>query len=119
MSRGMLAKQNTASSMASADFSNHTEEPFPKFIFVTADKDFQRSSVLIGAKRHAEVLQGKMFRKTGSCKVLSLSDSNSEGWSHRFYPASKLYSIYRKHPFDDERYLGVKCFHTVLLEEKK
>jgi hypothetical protein len=90
------------------------------FIYITADKDFHKPALsALGSKSHAEVLQGKLFRKTGSCLVLPLSESCTHAWASQFYPAPSLHTLYRRHPFRDGRYIGVRHFHSVIFDEKR
>lgn len=93
---------------------------FPNFIYVAADKDFHRPALsALGSKSHAEVLQGKLFRKTGSCRVMALSEACSAAWAPHFFPAPSLHCLYRRHPFDEARYIGVRIFHSVIFDEKR
>ena len=95
------------------------EEEGSNFVTILDDTDFTyKYSLRTGKATRAEVLEGKLRRKTGSCTVLSLTDAKSRVWRSKFDPAPALHMIYARHPHDPHRYLGVKTFHRVLLNEK-
>jgi hypothetical protein len=111
---------DSVSEQPSTKDSNGAGESHPNFIYVTADKDFHKPSLsALGTKSHAEVLEGKLYRKTGSSRVLPLSEACSPSWAPRFYPAPSLHTLYRKHPFTEGRYIGVRQFHRVIFDEKR
>lgn len=91
----------------------------PLFVFIAADKEFKKPT-LPGAHCHAVTLEGKMFRKVGPSKVISLTEATSSGtWGGTFeHPSATLHMLYRKHPVNDNRYIGVKYFHDIIFEEK-
>jgi len=93
----------------------------PLFVYITTDKDFKKPT-LPGAHCHAEVLEGKMYRKVGPSKVLSLTQATqAEGeWAGNFeHPSATLNMLYRKHPVCDNRYIGVRQFHEIIFAEKR
>ena len=95
-------------------------EDAPLFMVILHDRDFSTryNMVRTGNATRAEVLEGKLRRKTGSVRVLALSDSKAGAFRNMFDPPPALHMIYSKHPHDSKRYIGVKTFHKVLMAEK-
>ena len=114
------------SSVMSSDDGSHVSYhdggTHPAFVVVLEDKDFTTKAGVLSGHRgqtKAEVIQGKIYRKTGSSRVISLSDANSEDWIRMLYPSPCINMIYHRHPCDNNRYLGIKIFHATILHEKR
>ena len=84
-------------------------------IYIAADKDFKKPAI---GQCVAEVLQGKISRKVGHSKVFSLSAALAEE-GITFQPSPSLHMLFHKHPYRDHTYIGIKQFHSIILEEKK
>jgi len=92
------------------------------FIVILEDVLFDTMVGLLDKDRGltiAKKLEAKIRRKTGNSMVLSFMESQSKTWSRRFKPAPRPNMIYVRHPFDDERYLGAKQFHDILMIQKR
>ena len=93
----------------------------PLFVFIAPDKDFKKPP-FPGSRSHAELLEGKMYRKVGSSKVVPLHAAvDPDGpWARALqHPTPTLHMLYRKHPVRDDSYIGIKQFHSVIMDEKR
>lgn len=108
----------------SSEGSDHAHDGEEVFLVVLADSDFttkfkggfmnKNNGILI-----SDVFQGKVSRKLGPTKILSLTQANSAEWLAHLTPEPKVHMIYRQHPFYETRYLSVDLFHLTLFDEMR
>lgn len=117
-------KNTGSSSVLTASFSfgdGEKSSAAPLFVFIAPDKDFKKPP-FPGSHSHADILEGKMYRKVGSSKVVPLHAAvDPDGpWARALqHPSPTLHMLYRKHPVCDDIYIGIKQFHSVIVDEKR
>ena len=105
-----------------SNLSRLSESEVYDFIVVIEDSLFKRKLGVMSKNRgmtHADALLGKLSRKVGPTRVLSLKSANNPGIKKLLNPLPRLSMIYRRHPYDDRRYIGVRQYHTTVLDEKR
>jgi hypothetical protein len=93
-------------------------------LIILQDSDFttKASSGFLNKNKGAmqsEVIRGKISRKLGPTNAISLTQSHTSEWISSLTPSPRVNMIYRQHPYDDTRYIGVDIFHTTLQEEMR
>ena len=57
--------------------------------------------------------------RNGNFQLVSLTEANNKKLRKKLYPAPKEKLIYRRHPFDPKRIIGVRHFHDTVCAEKR
>ena len=92
------------------------------FLVVINEKLFTTRLGMLSKDRgltHAQQIYRKFVKKIGPTKVISLLEANNKKLRKKLYPAPKEKLIYRKHPLDVKRIIGIRHFHETLLHEKR
>jgi len=72
-----------------------------------------------GGKTKARQIQRKISKKVGPCLVLSLTETYNSEILLSMYPEPRANYLYREHPYDANRLIGVNKFHEVVMEDKR
>ena len=67
----------------------------------------------------AEALLGKLSRRVGPTHMISLETANSSSFKKLLTPVPRLSMVYRRHPHEDARFIGVRQYHSVVLDDKR
>ena len=87
------------------------------FIIVLPDKLFSKGA--FRSQSAASVIEGKVGRKVGSCRAISLSEASGSEWELLLNPSPYINAVYRRHPFEKSTYLGLHMIHAFILNEKR
>ncbi len=93
------------------------------FIVIVTDDLYHKKKIGETSKDRGlspeEIMFGKIIQKLGTTKILSLSQALSPPYNKLVTPSPRAGMIYRRHPHDERRYIGVRQYHEAVLDDKR